>query len=93
MGQTQNEVEKMSEEAREVIGQTQTFSRERTRISQTKIDEEKVGEEAREAAVRETSSRATTAGTSKRGLENVGCGKEAELVGKEALTEKVLGEC
>ena len=52
-----------------------------------------MGEEAREAAVGETSSRATTAGTSKRGLENVGCGEEAELVGKEALTVKVLGEC
>ncbi len=92
IGQTKIDVEKVGEEAREVIGQTQTFHGERT---QTKIDEEKVGEEAREVAEGETSSRATKTETCKRGLEDVGCGEGAELVGKEALVEaeKMPVEC
>ncbi len=59
-----------------VNGQTQRFSREKTRIGQAKIDGEKVGGEAREAAVGETSSRVTKDETRKRGLGGTNCGEE-----------------
>ena len=59
-----------------VIGQTQRFSREKTRIGQAKIDGEKMGGEARKAAMGETSSRVTKNETRKRGLGGAKCGEE-----------------
>ena len=67
----------IGEGAREkVIGQTQRFFREKTRMGQAKIDVEKVGGEARAAAVGETSSRVTKNETRKRGLGGANCGEE-----------------
>ncbi len=56
-----------------MIGQTQRFSREKTRIGQAKIDVDKMSGKAREAAEGETSSRMTKNETRKRGLGGANC--------------------